>query len=217
MTEDELFEKYGGISAALKERLSPVRYRHTLGVAYTSAALAMRYRENVEKAFLAGLLHDAAKYMTKDDYLRKAFEFGLPVSDTERSSPGLLHAKLGAYFAEHEFGVTDPDILAAVRSHTTGHADMSLLEQIVCIADYIEPSRPSLPLIDELREYAFTDLDRACYLYAKRQIEFLKECGKAVDPSSEEMCLFYGNKVLSGNDSDNSAQTDNEKKVKESE
>ena len=198
MREDELYEKYGGIAAALKERLTPVRYRHTLGVAYTSAAMAMRYDFDVEKALLAGLLHDAAKYMTKGEYLRKAAEFGLSVSDTERSSPGLLHAKLGAYFAEHEFGVTDSDILAAISSHTTGHAAMSLLEQIVCIADYIEPSRPTLPLIDELREYAFTDLDRACYLYAKRQNEFLTECGKTVDPSSEEMCRYYEEKTASG-------------------
>lgn len=193
MREDEIFEKYGWMAEKLKGLLDPVRYRHSLGVAFTSASLAMRYRENVEKAFLAGLLHDAAKYMSGGEYLEKAAEFGLEVSDSERMAPGLLHAKLGAAFAESEYGVHDPDILAAIASHTTGRAGMSLLEKIVCIADYVEPFRPSLPNIDELRELAFTDLDRAVFLYAKRQIEFLKESGREViDDRTIETYRYYG-------------------------
>ena len=196
MREDELFEKYGWMAERLKGVLSPVRYRHSLGVAFTSASLAMRYRTDVEKAFLAGLLHDAAKYMPNGEYLEKAAEFGLTVSDSERLSPGLLHPRIGAVLAEKEYGVTDPDVLAAIASHTTGRAGMSLLEEIVCIADYIEPLRPSLPLIDELRELAFTDIDKAVFLYAKRQIEFLKSSGRTViDERTAETYQYYGKKT----------------------
>ena len=193
MREDEIFEKYGWMAEKLKGLLKPMRYRHSLGVAYTSAALAMRYASDVEKAFLAGLLHDAAKYMSGEEYLEKAAEFGLTVSDTERLAPGLLHPRLGAVLAEQEYGVHDPDILMAIESHTTGRAGMSLLEKIVCIADYIEPLRPSLPMINELRELAFTDIDRALYLYAKRQIDFLRESGRtAIDERTVETYRYYG-------------------------
>lgn len=198
MREDELFEKYGEAAGKLKETLDPVRYRHSLGVAFTSASLAMRYATDVEKAFLAGLLHDSAKYMTKAEYLEKAAEFGLTVTDAEKSAPGLLHAKLGAVFAERFYGVTDPDVLNAIRYHTTGRAGMSLLEKIVCIADYIEPSRPTLPLIDQIRELAFTDIDRAIYTYSKRQIEFLKETDRVIDPNTEEALRYYEPKTKAG-------------------
>lgn len=195
MVEDELYIKYGWMAKRLKERLSPKRYRHSLGVAYTSASLAMCHNVDIEKAFLAGLLHDAAKYMTDAEYLEKAAEFSLFVSETEKASPGLLHAKLGAYLAEHEFGVKDPDVLNAIRYHTTGRIEMSLLEQIVCISDFIEPGRPTLPFIEEIRAAAFSDLDRACYYYSKRQIEFLNESGRPVDPSSEETMRHYERKI----------------------
>lgn len=195
MKEDEIYEKYGWMAERLKERLSPVRYRHSLGVAFTSAALAMRHRVDIEKAFLAGLLHDSAKYLSKEGYLEKTAEFGLEASSVERQAPSLLHPKLGAYFAEHEFGVSDPEILSAIRSHTTGKAGMTRLEQIVYIADFIEPGRPDLPGIESIREAAFEDLDRACYLYAKRLTEYLEESGRVIDPQTEYTMVYYGEKL----------------------
>ncbi len=195
MREDELFEKYGWMAERLKGRLSPIRYRHSLGVAYMAAALAMRHRVDYEKAFLSGLLHDSAKYMSKKEYLEKTAEFGLTATPVEREAPSLLHPKLGAYFAEHEFGVTDPEILSAIRSHTTGRAGMTALEQIVYIADFIEPGRPDLPGIEAVRDAAFQDLDLACYLYAKRLVEYLAETDRAVDPATAETMLYYREKL----------------------
>ena len=113
------------IKEDLKKKLSSKRYEHTMGVEYTSTCLAMRYGADIEKARLAGLLHDCAKYLSS----------GIPVSAYERKNPELLHAKLGACFANELYGVTDPEILSAIIWHTTGCPEMSLLDKIVFIAD----------------------------------------------------------------------------------
>ncbi|MBR1860375.1 MAG: bis(5'-nucleosyl)-tetraphosphatase (symmetrical) YqeK, partial [Lachnospiraceae bacterium] len=102
------------IRKLLENELDQKRYEHTLGVEYTAAALAMAHGESVEKAVYAGLLHDCAKGIDDDKKILLCEKYGLPVSDIERANPGLLHAKLGAYLAEHEYGVTDGDILNAI-------------------------------------------------------------------------------------------------------
>ena len=91
--------------------------------------------------------------------------------------------------------VTDPEILSAIRSHTTGRAGMTALEQIVYIADFIEPGRPDLPGIEAVRDAAFQDLDLACYLYAKRLVEYLSETDRAVDPATAETMRYYREKL----------------------
>ena len=101
------------IKKNLMKKLTPSRYEHTLGVAYTSAALSMRYGYDMDKAFMAGLLHDCAKYLSGERLLEKCARFGLEVSEAEKRQPDLLHAKVGAYYAEYRHGVTDPDINGA--------------------------------------------------------------------------------------------------------
>ena len=129
------------IKENLKKKLSSKRYEHTIGVEYTSTCLAMRYGVDIEKARIAGLLHDCAKYLSSEDKISKCESYGIPVSDYERKNPELLHAKLGACFANEIYGVTDSEILSAIIWHTTGCPDMSLLDKIVFIADYIEANR----------------------------------------------------------------------------
>ena len=119
----------------LKKYLDEDRFTHTQGVMYTSAALAMRYGEDVRKAQAAGLLHDCAKCIPNEKKISICEKNGIPISDAERINPFLLHAKAGAQIAKDKYKITDPDILNAIASHTTGRPGMSLLEKIVYIAD----------------------------------------------------------------------------------
>ncbi len=175
----------------LEKKLEAKRFEHTRGVEYTAAALAMAHGESVEKALLAGLLHDCAKCYSDDDKLELCEKYGLPVNDTERKNPGLLHAKLGAYLAEHEYEISDKDVLNAICFHTTGRPDMSILEKIVFVADYIEPNRKPLPNMDAIRKIAFSDIDSAVRKILSDTLLYLGEGTKAVDPMTKKTYEFY--------------------------
>lgn len=139
-------DKYHPIRKVLKKRMDKERYWHTLGVAYTAACMAMRFGEDFERAYLAGLLHDCAKCSTDEEKLALAAEAGIPVNDIEQRSPGLLHAPLGAYLAQKEFGIRDEEICSAIHYHTLGKPEMTTLEKIIFVADYVEPNRPDFPM-----------------------------------------------------------------------
>ena len=115
----------------LKKNMDESRYEHTLGVMYTSAALAMRYECDLDKALLAGLMHDCAKCMPNAKKLKTAEKYGLEITDLEKKNPFMLHAKVGAVLAEKKYDITDEEVLGAIRWHTTGRPDMTLLEKIV--------------------------------------------------------------------------------------
>lgn len=122
----------------LKENLSYERYFHTLGVMQEAIELAKRYNADIKKAEIAGLLHDNAKCMTKED-LRKFISENLPDLDkNELKNYKTLHAPVGAYFAKEKFKISDPEIISAIRWHTLGRVNMTLLEKIVFLADKIE-------------------------------------------------------------------------------
>lgn len=114
------------IEEILQQKQNPHRYRHTIGVRYTSICLAMRYGEDLIKASYAGLLHDCAKHMSGEKLLEKCRSHHLPVSDMEAKNPFLLHGRVGAWLAGHRYGVEDPEILSAIEWHTTGKPDMTL-------------------------------------------------------------------------------------------
>ena len=105
--------------------------------------------------------------------------------------PALIHAKLGAYLAEREYGVTDREILDSIRYHTTGRPGMTMLEKIVYIADYIEPGRREIPGLAEVRGVVFQDIDRAVCLSAERTVQYLSSSGKSVDPMTVKTYEFY--------------------------
>jgi len=175
----------------LKGKLSPKRYVHSIGVEYTAAALAMAHGEDVNRARLAGLLHDCAKGYSNEEKLKKSLKFGLPVNDVERENPDLLHAKLGAYYAKNKYGVTDPGVLSAITYHTTGHPDMSLLDKIIFVADYIEPNRKMIFELTEIRKEAFSDLDKAVVHILKNTLEYLDGKHVVIDEMTEKTYRFY--------------------------
>lgn len=191
--------EYEDILNKLEERLDHKRYVHTLGVAYTAASLAMRYGYDCDKAYLAGLLHDCAKQYHDKEFFEKADEFNIVPNEAEKNFPSLLHAKVGANMAVSIYGVHDEEILSAIRCHTTGKPNMSMLDKIIYIADYIEPGRKRLRNIDEIREAAFTDLNKCIRWILNNTIEYLKYNGKTIDPLSEETYQYYKNEVTDGN------------------
>lgn len=176
---------------AMKEVQTSKRYEHTKGVEYTSAALAMRYGASVEDALVAGLLHDCAKCLTDQKQLSICEKHHLLVTEAERENPFLLHSKVGAYLAEHKYDVKDQDILNAIRNHTTGRRDMSLLEKIVFVADYIEPGRKEAANLAYIRKLAFEDLDKALLKILEDTLEYLKSSDRETDPRTRETWEYY--------------------------
>lgn len=148
------------ILTKLKQRLSPKRLTHSLGVSETAVRLAARYGANLDKARLAGLLHDCARDMPNNLLLQTAEANAIVLRDVERRAPMLLHAPVGVIVARQDYGITDPEVLSAIRWHTTGGPDMSLLDYIVFFADYIEPWR-SFPGVESLRALADRGLEEA--------------------------------------------------------
>ena len=179
------------IKEKLRHKLGIGRYEHTLGVAYTAACLAMRYDCCVEHAELAGLLHDCAKQYDNETLIKKCLKHGIPVSETERRNPSLLHAKLGAYLAKKKYDVDDDGVLDAIRYHTTGHPAMTLIEKIIYVADYIEPRRFKAPNLDEIRRLAFVDLDQAVCKIMCDTLEYLKKTPESIDKMTQEACMYY--------------------------
>ena len=179
------------IQKRLEKKLTPERYQHTISVMYTCAALAMRYGCDIEKALTAGLLHDCAKCIPNDKKLKICKKNGIAVSRTEHENPFLLHAKVGEYLAREKYGIEDEEILGAIRYHTTGRADMTLLEKITYIADYIEPWRNKAPNLEVIREAAFSDIDRAIYVIFRDTLQYLQHTGNEIDQTTRTAYEYY--------------------------
>ncbi len=190
--------KIKDIKKELKKALPRKRFEHTSGVEYTAACLAMRYGADMEKARIAGLLHDCAKALPSEEKIRCCKEYGLPVSEFEQQNPELLHAKLGAFLARHKYGVEDEEILSAITWHTTGKPDMSLLDKIVFIADYMEPNRDRASDLPEVRDLAFRDLDHCLYRILKDTVAYLQTTDSVTDPMTQKTYEYYKETFTTG-------------------
>ena len=179
------------IRKAMKKVQDAKRYEHTLGVAYIATALAMRYGGSLKSAELAGLLHDCAKCMTDEKRLAICEKHNISINEIERRNPFLLHAKVGSFFAMEEYHIYDADIINAILNHTTGRPGMSLLEKIIFIADYIEPSRKNAPNLEEIRKLAFLDLDQCLVIVLGNILEYLESTDGEIDPMTRKTFEFY--------------------------
>lgn len=175
----------------LKKEMDDSRFEHTLGVMYTCAALAMCYGYDLDKAMLAGLMHDCAKCMPNAKKLKMAEKHNLEITDLERKNPFMLHAKLGAFLAKKKYDIEDPEILDAIRWHTTGRPEMTLLDKIVYIADYIEPKRDKAPNLSEIRQMAFQDLDRTLIKILEDTLGYLGDSSEHVDSMTKKTYDYY--------------------------
>lgn len=146
------------IYTKLRGMISEDRFRHSLGVKETAVMLAQKYSVDIHKASTAGILHDCAKGFSNNELLRIAGECGIPINNIYKNQAELLHGLVGAYIAQKEFLVNDRDILHAIKYHTTGCENMSILDKIIYIADYIEPGR-CFPGVEDLRRLTFDDIN----------------------------------------------------------
>lgn len=175
----------------IKDKLSKSRYEHTLGVEFIAAALAMCHGADINKARIAGLLHDCAKCMDEDAQLKECIKYKIDITSYEKECTSLLHSKLGAYYSKAVYKIDDDEIINAVKYHTIGRPDMTLLEKIIYVADYIEPSRNQAPNLEYIRKLSFYDLDKAVYEILKDTLEYLKENNQVIDTSSNNTFEFY--------------------------
>lgn len=169
----------------LREALTEKRYIHSLNVMEEAVKLAVHYNADTEKARIAGLLHDCAKNLGRENEEALIRKYGVEIDGIQKMSPALIHSILGMYIARDEYGITDGEILDAIYWHTTGRAGMSLIEKIIFIADYIEPGR-DFDAAKKAREYAYEDLDKCILVCTDSTIAYLMERGKLIHPYTIE-------------------------------
>lgn len=179
------------IRRKLMKKLTPERYEHTLGVAYTAVALAMRYECDLDQAEIAGLLHDCAKQYDDSTIYEMCQKYNISMSEAELKNKALLHTKLGAFIAMKKYQVADKEIISAILCHTTGKPDMSMLEKIVYVADYIEPRRYKAPNLPQIRHMAFIDIDHALLMILGDTLSYLKKTGNWIDEQTVKTYDYY--------------------------
>ena len=164
--------------ALVKSRLGEKRYRHTINVKKMAVALAERWGADPEKAELAALLHDSAKELPRDELLQIFADNAIIADNAARRPAPIWHGIAAAILCQTQWGVTDPEVLSAIRCHTTGKPGMSNL------ADMTSAER-DYPGVEPLRKLEFEDLDKAICAALEQSIQFVKDSGKPVDPESQ--------------------------------
>lgn len=167
----------------ISKRLSKNRFQHSLEVAKMARQMAEQYGEEGSRAYLTGLLHDYAKGIAGNELIKIAEENNLIMDEADRQVPDLLHAPVGALLLERDLGITDAEILQAVRCHTVGCMNMTTLDKIIYLADMIEPGR-DFPGLERLRCLAGRNLDRAMLYGMETTIKYCIDCGRILHPQT---------------------------------
>src|SRR3712207_5531890 len=183
MWSEEKIESY------LRDNLENKRFLHSLSVRDTAVKMAKVYNIDVEKSKIAGLVHDCAKNMKKSDLIKIVEENNYKIDEVSKDNPGLLHGLAGAIIARDVMGIEDKEIFDAVAYHTTGRKDMSVLEKIIYLADYIEPLR-NYPGVDELRKISLEDLDKAMIQSFNYTIKYIIERNQMIHLNTVEARNF---------------------------
>ena len=178
--------------------LNPNRVAHVLGCRDTAVALAKRWGADVTDAARAGLLHDITKAIDGPLQLTLCDAYGKLLDDFSKRYPRTLHALTGSMVAQRIFGENE-NVVSAIEFHTTGRADMTLLQKIIYVADYMEPNR-DFPGVERLRSLAFTDIDAALKLGLEMTLEHLNEQGAEVSPASRSALAWLNRSVPSRKD-----------------
>ena len=174
----------------LKEKLSQKRYTHSLNVAEECRKLALKYGEDPDKAYFAGLLHDICKEIPDEQQKKIVIESGFSVCREELDTKSLWHAIAGAYFIKTRFSVEDIDILNSVRFHTVGRAGMTRLEEIVYLGDLISADRDYKD-VDKMRKIAYTSLNSAMLEAFEYSIKSVVKKGGLLPICTAEGYNFY--------------------------
>lgn len=170
------------INEKLVEMLPERRMQHSLNVADCAVKLCDIYGYNKEKAYIAGLVHDCAKYLNNDQVDYYVNKYNINLDEYEMNNLALSHSLIGSYIAEYEFKINDVEIIDAIRYHTTGKENMSLLEKIIYMADLIEESR-NFPNVDLLRNLSYSGkLDEALLISFDNTIKFVIDNKQLIHP-----------------------------------
>lgn len=167
----------------MKRRLPPRRFKHVLSVARLAEKLARRYGVSTLAARTAGMLHDVARHWKPAELLAYAAHHAIVPSELERLAPVLLHSRVGAHVAQHEFGIADPDVLGAIANHTVARPGMSDLQKVVYLADTLEPSR-EFPARAALQAAAERSLDEGLFACLKASLQYLLEHNVPLAPET---------------------------------
>ena len=176
---------YESLKAVLQKRLNEKRYYHSLCVADEAKRLAEKYGGDSDKAYLAGLLHDITKNAPDEEHLQIFEEFGIILTDIEQNAKKLWHAMSGAEYVKNILGINDPEIIDAIRYHTTAKADMSLLAEILYLADFTSKDR-DYEDVDVIRAYVDESLCKAFVYALQYSITDLVNQGRAIHPDTVE-------------------------------
>ena len=178
---------FNELKEIVKSKMSLKRFTHTLGVVEISEKLAKIYNANIEKCKVAALLHDICKEMNME-YIKNICKnnFINELSEEDLENNEILHGFAGAYYVKNELGINDKEILNAIKYHTVGAKDMTLLEKIVYIADAIEYGR-NYPSVVEIREETFKNLDKGILMEIEHKEEYLESIGKKSHPNTDEL------------------------------
>lgn len=182
LSRQELLEK-------VQSSMSQKRFEHVLGVEKAALELATRYNEDATKASLAALLHDYAKERPDQDFLDMIDQCGLD-SDLKNWGNNIWHGMVGSFIISQEFGLEDVEILQAIERHTVGASQMTLLDKVLYVADYIEPGR-DFPGVEEARVIAQKDLDQAVAYETAHTISHLVSKGIPIYPQTLETYNAY--------------------------
>lgn len=156
----------------LKQNLSEGRLKHSVEVSRTAEALAGQYGSDTEKAGLAGLVHDCARYKSREELVQYIAEEGIMLDEAALCIKELLHGPAAVHICKKEFGIYDGEVLSAVMYHTTGKENMTKLEKIIFLADFIEPGRV-FDGVEELRRLALENLDEALLAAFDSSIKYI--------------------------------------------
>lgn len=173
----------------IQMRMSEQRFKHVLGVEETAVALAKKYGAYPEKASIAALTHDYAKERPDEEFKMVIVRDGFD-PELLNYNNAIWHGLVGASFVERELGITDAEILHAIRVHTTGAAKMSLLDKIIYVADYIEPGR-DFPGVQDARAIAWADLDEAVAFETKHTLAHLLAQEQQIYPKTIETYNYW--------------------------
>lgn len=189
----ELFQKYSNeIKIALKD--DDERYWHSVSVALTAVNLADTHGANKDNCMIAGILHDYCKCLSIDEMLFKCEKYGVKLSEEDKKADGCIHGFLAAKICKEKFNIND-EVYSAIYYHTCGRPNMTILEKIIYISDFIEPLRRFRDRVEEVRKLAYKDLDKAIVLSAEMGLSFLQRTNKFIHSNTQKTLDYYSNLI----------------------
>ena len=185
----QLFQKFNEeIKIALKDDIE--RYWHSISVAITAVNLADIYGVDKDNCMVAGILHDYCKCLSLDEMLSMCEKYNVILTEEDKNADGCIHGFLAAKVCKEKFDIND-EVYNAIYYHSCGRPNMTTLEKIIYISDFIEPLRRFRDKVEEVRKLAYTDIDKAIVLSAKMGLDFLQRTNKFIHSNTQKTLDYY--------------------------